>query len=139
MCIPFCIRIFRHSRPARLALKITLMAPMFVPTANAMLAALVSCGDSGTEYCAMILVRRMVLRILVPAMPQRTMLMMPTEKMVLATETVRWESQLAKVLVQPWKTRASTSMNWEKVKDRRGKGRRERVVRKVGNLRFWRV
>lgn len=82
----------------------------------------------------MILVRRMVERMFVPAMPQRRMLMMPTEKIVAGVEVVRCESQEAKVLVQPWKTRASTSMNWEKVKERRGKGRRSRVVRKVGDL-----
>jgi hypothetical protein len=108
---PFCFKMVFHSRPARLAEKVKLTAPILLATAKAIAAALVECsGKSGAARTTF--VRRMVAPMLVPA----TLHMRTPRTPMSQTVGCIWRSeartsQFAKTCIHPWCSRPSMRIN----------------------------
>lgn len=130
--IPFCPNIELHSKPAKLAEKVKLTAPILLAIARAIAAALVL-GPENPGAARTIFVRRMVAPIFVPATLHITTPNTPIIHIVgYICLSVAFTSQWPKTSIQPWCARPSIRMNCENANGIKAKGSRGKAVDSVG-------
>ena len=127
----FCFNIVTHSSPARLEENVKLTAPILLATARAIAAAL--SVETSKPAWWIILVKKMVAPMFVPAMLHRMTPIMPTSQIagnILPPEAMA--NHLPKISIHPFLVNASIRINCENAKGIRPRGSRGRAVKNVG-------